>query len=93
MVESKSQRRARLERTSHVAKNLGESFTKMRQIPALGVITGQLILGTGRRSIKARSLTSYQLAQPGIAEIHQLGILDIAEIGGIGKDGIEGGGG
>ena len=89
MVIGEGQRPSRLQGFCHILENGGQTLAKVVQTPVHRDVAGQFVGIACRAELKYRVFRTDQLPNPDITEIHQLGVLDVAEIGGIGEDAVQ----
>ena len=71
----------------------GEAFGETAPGRGPRSVAGELVHGAGRSAVEALCLRADKLAEPDVAEIHQLAVLDVAEVGRVGENGVEACGG
>jgi len=85
VVVSECQWRPRLERLGHLLEHPGKALCKMVQPAPHADIACQLIGIAGRGFGESRLGVAHQAAQPYVAEVHQLGILNVPEVRRVGQ--------
>ena len=89
VMVGEDQRRARFQGGGHAGVDRGQPFGEVLQPTLLGYVSGELVRRSRGWTVEALGFGSDQAAQPDVAEVHQFAVLHVAEIGRVGKDGIE----
>src|SRR5450830_632711 len=82
--------RAGLQRGRVVSVDGGEALSEVRQVAAHGDVACELV-GRPRRLASELDVTVIEPEpQPDVAEVHELGVLHIGEVGRVSEDAVEG---
>ena len=89
MVVREDKRRSGLEGSCHTRINLSEPFGELCDTPSGRLIARQLVSMACGTQPESLEFMAHELTQPHIAEVHQLAILNHAEIGRVCEDSVE----